>query len=76
MLADHSWIERHKGDLCCYRSYGTNGSGDIRMLRQYVWKKNVGLVGYRTMYDNVNNIFQIYQKEYLTMEDDLFGIDQ
>ena len=75
VLVDHAWIERHKGGICCYRSYRTNGSGDTRAVCQYVWKKNVGLVGYRTFYDMCNQTFAIYQKKYLTVKDDVFEID-
>lgn len=45
----HEWIEKHNGDIICYRSFSIydeiyKESGDIL---QFVWKKDVGLIGFR-----------------------------
>lgn len=46
VLTDHTVIQHYKGNICCYRSCWLNGSGDVRDIQLFIWKKNVGLIGY------------------------------
>lgn len=68
----HELMEQHKEDIICYRSWSINNKNNPegRACFQLVWKKGVGLIGYRYA-DSVagGGSILIWNQEYLERQD-------
>lgn len=74
---DHQWIEKHGDDFQCFRAYTEREDhNDTTGIFQFVWKKDVGLVGCRFLGHAAGGSSVIaWQDEYLEYEDMGFSID-
>lgn len=75
-VGDHEWLEEHDGDIICYRSFSINYNepGD---LLQFVWKKDVGLIGFRFARTPAGGgSLIIWDPQYLQKEEVGFDIDR
>lgn len=75
---EHQWIEKHTGDIRCYRSYTSRGEGyDTANIFQFVWKKGVGLIGLRSMAHPAGGFSTfLWRESYLQKGDVAFSIDE
>lgn len=72
----HEKIEKHDGDIRCYRSYTLKENDSVNII-QFVWKKNVGLIGCRSMgHAAGGNSVLVWQEQYLKIKDLGFDIDE
>jgi len=73
---DHKWIEKHDGDIICYRSFSVNYM-EPRDILQFVWKKDVGLIGFRYAGSPAGgDSIIIWNPEYLQRRETGFDIDR
>ena len=77
-IGTHFWIEKHGENIRCFRQYNINQKdGEARSIFQFVWKKNVGLVGCRFLgHAPGGNSIIAWQEKYLKQQDTGFTIDQ
>ena len=68
----HELMEHHKEDIICYRSWSINNKNNPegRNCFQLVWKKGVGLIGYRYADSAAGGgSILIWNQEYLERQD-------
>lgn len=77
-VGEHQWIEKHEGDIRCYRSYTSRGEGyDTSEIFQFVWKKGIGLIGMRSAAHPAGGYSTfLWRESYLQLEDVAFSIDE
>ncbi len=69
----HTSLETHKGEIRWYHFWYENGNQEGRNIRQYIWKKNVGLIGWKSMDTSASAGAEIlWQEDYLTVEDNFW----
>lgn len=75
---EHRWIEKHGDDIRCFRTYTEKEDhNDAINIFQFVWKKEVGLIGCKCMGHAAggNSVFA-WQNNYLKYEDMDFNIEE
>lgn len=75
---EHEWIEKHPGEIRCYRSYTSRGEGyDTADILQFVWKKDVGLLGMKCAAHPAGGFSTyLWRVDYLrVVEDVMFSVD-
>ena len=77
-IGEHEWMEKHDGDINCYRSYYSKGKDYEGVdIVQFVFKKEIGLIGVRFMNHAAGGgSIIVWQDGYLKQEDNGFTIDQ